>query len=90
MIYTIGHTESYMRSHKRSKYLGKPFYKIGRTEYYPGGSVWKTKGEAKQHCDASRSVFGVIADWEEDTAPSIIGDWHDLLVNADIVVLEHT
>jgi len=29
-----------------------------------------------------------MADWDADTEPSAGGDWNDLLVNAELVVLE--
>jgi len=86
MIYTIGNTESYMRlfaTHDRPR-------KTGRNDDYPGGSVWQTREEAQAHADSrpGYSVFGVLADWDFNTEPSAMGDWNDLLVNAELVVLE--
>lgn len=87
MIYTVGHTESYCRSYKRHLVSGLPFYKTGRHNGFSGGSVWKTKKKAESHCDATRSVFGVLANWKHDTTPSDMGDWHDLLIDAELVIL---
>ena len=86
MIYTIGNTKSYMRlfaNHDKPR-------KMGRNDDYPGGSVWQTRGEAQAHADSrpGYSVFGVLADWDFNTEPSAMGDWNDLLVNAELVVLE--
>ena len=86
MIYTIGNTENYMRLFAN---YSKP-RKTGRNDDYPGGSVWQTREEAQAHADSrpGYSVFGVLADWDFNTEPSAMGDWNDLLVNAELVVLE--
>lgn len=62
--------------------------KKGKTEDYPGGSVWETREEAEVYACNIRSAFGVLADWEKDTTPSRNGDWHDLLVDAEVVNLD--
>ena len=49
--------------------------------------MWKTFEEARRAAPEGYSVFGVVADWETDTVPSSSGDWHDLLVSADLVIL---
>ena len=84
MIYTIGHEESYTRYFHEQ---GRPL-KLGRKEDCPGGSVWKTEEEARKHCLDGYQVYGVMADWEADTEPSQEGDWHDLLINAELVQLD--
>jgi len=85
MIYTIGHTESYLRYFAEQSTPQKK----GRYDGYCGGSVWQTYDEAKRHVfNIGFSVFGVMADWETETAPSKDGDWHDLLVDADLVILK--
>jgi hypothetical protein len=33
-------------------------------------------------------VFGLLADWEKDTRPNPQHWWHDLLVDAEVIVLE--
>ena len=84
MIFTIGHTESYLLYFER---LHTP-KKKGRCDNYSGGSVWKTKEEAQKHVGTDFSVFGVLADWDTQTEQSLDGDWHDLLIDADLVLLD--
>lgn len=88
MIYTIGHTKNYLQYFKEHLLLNFPFQKKGREADYPGGSVWRTKEEAQQHCPPNYSVFGVLADWDTQTEPSKEGSWHNLLVDADLVILK--
>lgn len=98
MIYCIGHTELYAQYKQDNERNGLPFEKKGKDPNdpdpnypngYPGGSVWKTKEEAQKHCPKSYSIFGVLADWDKDTAPSVLDNatWHDLLIDAKIVDL---
>jgi len=84
MIYTTGHTANYM-SYFAMRHPDIP-KKLGRSENYAGGSVWATYEEAKRHCPLDYSVFGVDADWS-DTERSQSGDWNDLLIDADLVIL---
>jgi len=90
MIYTIGHRESYLKYFKELVSSGCPPMKKGRTNMYSGGSVWQTHEEALSHADprGEYSVFGVMADWEKDTVPSELGDWHDLLYDRELVCLD--
>lgn len=85
MIYTCGHRESYERYFLEQ---GTP-QKLGRTADYRGGSVWQTREEAEQYCSEDYAIYGVIADWERDTAPTMAdeGTWHDLLVTSPLVRL---
>ena len=85
MIFTIGHTESYLCYFAEQ---GTP-QKKGRCDGYPGGSVWQTQEEAQKHVGSEFSVFGVLADWDTETEQSQEGDWHDLLVDAELVLLCH-
>lgn len=84
MIYTIGNTKNYTKFFIEQ---GTP-QKAGRTSDYPGGSVWKTPEEALKHCPENFSVYGVDAIWETDTVPNENGDWHDLLIDADLVKVD--
>ena len=84
MIYTIGHTWSYLNAFQE---LGSVM-KRGRTNDYQGGSVWQTQEEAAEYAKDGYSVFGVKADWEKDTVPNIESNWHDLLIDAELVILE--
>jgi hypothetical protein len=86
MIYTIGREESYTRYFQEQ---GRPI-KLGRNgrDDYPGGSVWKTEEEARENCPEGYAVYGLMADWEMDTEPSKEGNWHDLLINAELVQLD--
>lgn len=84
MIYTIGHTKNYLQYFDEQ---GIP-QKKGKTKNYGGGSVWKTKEEAQQHCHFDYSVFGVDADWDKDTE-SIKGvTWHALLTDKPLIKLD--
>lgn len=82
MIFTVGHEESYERYFEEQENLPR---KLGRTEDYVGGSVWKTVQEAQKYCPKDYKVYGVLADWENDTVPSKEGPWHDLLVTSPLV-----
>jgi hypothetical protein len=53
-----------------------------------GGWVWKTEEEARVHCSAGFSVYGVFADWETDTVSSQNGVLHYLLINAEMIKLD--
>ena len=86
MIYTIGKTDLYERYFAEQPRAPK---KAGRKGTYPGGSVWESREIAQSHCPDEFSVYGVMAVWGEQTAPSLGGgDQHDLLVDADLVKLE--
>lgn len=81
MIYTVGKEELYELYFYKQ---GSP-RKMGRTDTYPGGSVWKTKEEAEKFCKEGYKVYGVEADWDRDTEKSENGDCHDLLVSSYLV-----
>lgn len=80
MFYTLGHKESYEQYFREQS---APF-KMGRKDEYPGGSVWLTKEEAEKHCPSDYAVYGVLADWDNDTILTEDGDWHDLLIDAPL------
>lgn len=93
MIYTLTTHSAYSRdlaSH------GRPMKKGAVPEEgYPGGSVWQTREEAeafvnhRSTCETPLVVYGVAADWQRDTRPSIEkGAWHDLLRHADLIPLD--
>lgn len=77
MIYTIGYTKSYEEYFERFPDPAKA----------AGGSVWKTREAAEVHAKDGFSVYGVSADWQTDTKPTKVGDWHDLLRSADLIRL---
>lgn len=83
MIYTIGHTISYEQYFLEQHPEGP--HKKGRDATYPGGSMWSTFEEAQTNCPADYSVYGVEADWEIDTVPSLAGSWHDLLKDSKLI-----
>lgn len=96
MIYCVGDTKNYLSYLERAKITGEPFQKKGKDASYinadfpygyPGGSVWENRVQAQKHCGQGQSVFGVIAQWNIHTRPSDDGNWHDLLVNAEIISL---
>ena len=63
--------------------------KKGRTADYVGGSVWKTQGDALRNCPEGYAVFAVVADWDKDTVPSKDGNWHDLLIDSNLIKLDY-
>lgn len=93
MIYTVGHTKQY----EQRLTDPEPAMKIGRqvsdgVVIYNGGSVWPTREAAQAWLDANPdhpwSVYGVDADWDTDTEPSLAGaEWHDLLRDSRLVRL---
>jgi len=87
MVYTIGNALNYRA------YLKRPqgAMKIGRTDSYPGGTVWRTVEDVIKHMDENMgrshgfAVFEVDAEWGVDTESSQEGPWHDLLRDARII-----
>lgn len=69
MIYTIGAREAYDRYLKDQ---GAGCEKLGRTTDYEGGRVWKTREEAESALREGFAVYGVLADWDVDTAPDSV------------------
>ncbi len=91
MIYTVGSKKAYFRSLLKN---GK-VTKTGRKRGYAGGCVFPTREDAQRHIDELElqgykdfMVFGLLADWQKDTQASSQHWWHDLLKDAEVVVLE--
>jgi hypothetical protein len=72
VIYCIGDRARY----EAKLATGEPLFKAGRGMrnmfYYEGGSVWQAAEDARafiirNNLEASRAVYGVLADWETDT-----------------------
>jgi len=91
MIYTIGSKKAFMRNYLKN---GKVM-KTGRRRGYAGGCAFETREEAQRHIDElelqgykGMMVFGLLADWGKDTAPSQNNWWHDLIKDSEVVVLE--
>lgn len=83
MIYTVGKTEVY------EDYMAKD----KNPEKAKGGSVWRTRDDARGYLleskqDKTFSVYGVEADWEKDTEPTLEGKWRALTRKARLVKLE--
>lgn len=62
---------------------------------YPGGYAFRSIADAKRRIEEKYStsnyaVFGIDANWETDVEPSPRGWWHNLLCDAEIIVLEET
>lgn len=61
---------------------------------YIGGYCFLTQEDARRrideaYADRGFAIFGLNADWETDTYPNPEGGWwHNLLIDADIIVLE--
>jgi len=81
MIYTIGKKDLYLECYHEHVKRGAVLLKAS------GGSVWKTAREARSHAREGYAVFGVDADWDKETLSNPSGDWHDLTVNAPIIIL---
>jgi hypothetical protein len=91
MIYTVGSKKAYFRSLLKN---GKVI-KSGRKRGYAGGCVFRSREDAQRHVDELEiqgykdyMVFGLLADWGKDTQPSPQHWWHDLLRDAEVIVLE--
>jgi hypothetical protein len=60
-------------------------------KYYPGGCVFKTWDDAKDYLDKNKlnnySIFGVLADWENDTETNIDEEYHNLLKDSQLVLI---
>ena len=91
MIYTVGSKKAYFRSLLKN---GKVI-KSGRKRGYAGGCVFRSREDAQRHVDELEiqgykdyMVFGLLADWGKDTQPSSQHWWHDLLTDAEVIVLE--
>jgi len=67
---------------KRNNYNGKP---------YLGGCIFKTYQDAKNYLNKNNlnnySIFGVLANWENDTEPDINEEYHSLLVDSQLVLI---
>jgi hypothetical protein len=96
VIYTVGHKANYLQAIADSD--EGCIQKVGKTDDlngqpYPGGYALRTYEDAQRlleevgHVD-DWAVFGLDADWEQDTEPSQDGWWHNLLRDAWIIVLE--
>lgn len=87
MIYTIGKKDIYLSALAEQGTLQKLGKGMLNGKPYPGGSVWKTYDEALEAAKRNPGfmVFGVDADWDNDTEPAT--RFHNLLKNADIIVL---
>lgn len=100
MIYTIGDRDNYLAAIQRDgiiQKLGKkqpgehPDYPDG----YPGGYAFQTLDDAlrglREEDQSGRwTVFGMDANWEQDTEPDQGHWWHSLKKEADIIVLPET
>ena len=92
MIYTVGSKKAYLRKLLKE---GKVM-KTGRCRGYAGGCAFRTREEAQRYLDElaiqgykDYMVFGMLADWERNTRASPDHWWHDLLKDAEVVVLEN-
>ena len=91
MIYTVGSKKAYFRSFLKNRKV----IKSGQSRGFAGGCAFKTRADAQRHVEELEMqgykgyvVFGLLADWEKDTGPSSEHWWHDLIHDAEVVVLE--
>lgn len=99
MIYTIGHKQSYIKAIADSPdgtidKLGKQSPCERFPDGYPGGYAFQSIEDAQRRIDEEYPtngfiIFGLKADWKNDTEQNQNGGWwHNLLNDAEIVVLE--
>lgn len=91
MIYTIGHRENYWQAILESE--KGVILKTGRTDDYVGGYAFQTIADASKMIDSMPNgeyfaVFGLDADWDDDTELSRDGWWHNLINSVPIIVLD--
>lgn len=86
MIYTIGKSEAYDQYIRTDPKAAKGV----------GGSVWKTRTQAEAYCklanqtpNANFKVYGVKANWKKYTVYTAGEGWHDLIIPAQLVQLDH-
>jgi hypothetical protein len=94
VIYTIGNIENYILAMAMN---GKVFKQGKRTDSdgtnaYPGGYAFLTYEDAQRRITEEGKVgkwgvFGLNANWETDTEPATDGWWHNLKIDAEIVIL---
>jgi hypothetical protein len=92
MIFCIGHRARY-----EPAFAAPPVIKKGRGvgedgRPYPGGWVWQSVADARRFIAvnglyATHAVYGVLADWESDTAAGEGGDARRLTRDAEVVRL---
>lgn len=98
MIYTIGHEPSYLKAIADSpdstiQKIGKQMLCEQFPDGYEGGYAFRSVEDAQYRIDEQYStdgfvVFGMKAIWETDTEKNQDGGWwHNLLNDAEIVVL---
>jgi hypothetical protein len=98
MIYTVGNKANYLKTISEAGVIRK----VGRREVgdphlpngYNGGCAFRTAEDAQRFIDEQEKsevwgVFGLLANWGTDTVPNADGGWwHDLIHDAEIVLLE--
>lgn len=89
MIYTIGNRDIYLRFLFQ---YGEDFFKVGSRNDYPGGYAFQSVEDAERciserHYNSDYMVFGLLADWEDDTIPDPGGYWWHVLKNDARIVL---
>ena len=92
--YTVGETAAYFQKREHKAAAGLPFVKIGRSEDYPGGAVFRDRESAQQFIDANHypySVWGLTLPhgWEQDVDETAEADegFCRLLHDAELVPL---
>jgi hypothetical protein len=97
MIYTLGHTESYLKYYNECKQNNSKFLKLGKKEDYngkpySGGYAFKTFESAEKYLKDNNmieySVFGLNADWEKDTEHNLDESFNSLLYDSEIIILK--
>lgn len=97
MIYTLGHTKSYLQYYCECLKNNSKFLKLGKQEIdgklYPGGYAFKNLEEALQFLKDNKmteySVFGLKADWSKDTENNESNVYNNLLYDSELIILDN-
>ena len=92
MIYTVGFREAYDTLFEGpNQTIKRGRQTVNGKMVYPGGMVFRTREDAQHYIDDNAlggyTVYGVRAEWGQDTMPSTEGPFHDLLKDAPMVQL---
>lgn len=91
MIYTLGRRSVYEDVFEKMNQSREYCKKFGKTSTYDGGSVWKTYEEALKYKIQNNlhdyDVYGVIANWKEDTEPNEHGEFNNLIRDSRLIRL---
>lgn len=91
IVYTLGNPDSYEKALDEMEAKGQSLFKIGRTNDYLGGCVFKTAKEAAFYAEENECSYipyklKLPNGWEQDVDDSLEkADYYCLLVDAEIM-----